>query len=179
MSRRRERPAKKLTHGELATLAEGWLVKWGCSFAFRELTTINLHGEIPDAIGWKSGTSILIECKTSRSDFLADRKKKFRSKAEYGMGEYRFYMTPKGLLIPDELPHKWGLLEVDHRRSIRRVHGPTGTSWHHIPDLKFIHQYYDKASEKVMFLSALRRFHLRGRMSEIYEPRPKTKEKRR
>jgi Holliday junction resolvase len=59
-------------HSDLVEIAEKWLLK-RCGFAFTELST---HAqEIPDAIGFKSGISILIECKTSRADFLADRKK--------------------------------------------------------------------------------------------------------
>ena len=39
-------------------------------------------GEIPDAIGWTSdGVSIVVECKASRSDFLADRNKPARRRA--------------------------------------------------------------------------------------------------
>jgi len=28
------------------------------------------------------------------------------------MGRFRYYATPKGLIRPDELPDKWGLIEV-------------------------------------------------------------------
>ena len=59
------------THSELVDIAEKWLFK-RCGFAFKELTTINQ--ETPDAIGFRSGESILVECKTSRSDFHADKK---------------------------------------------------------------------------------------------------------
>ena len=62
------------THAELVKRAEHWLMKTvGCSFCLTELTTS--AGEIPDAIGWKNGRSILIECKATRADFLSDKKK--------------------------------------------------------------------------------------------------------
>lgn len=91
--------------------------------------------EIPDAIGWlRSGVSLLIECKASRGDFLSDAVKPSRrsGKADApgslaptapkpeikpprkteGLGAYRFYLAPSGLLAPDELPEGWGLLEL-------------------------------------------------------------------
>jgi hypothetical protein len=91
--------------------------------------------EIPDAIGWlRSGVSLLIECKASRGDFLSDAVKPSRRSGKAGvpvspapnppkpeskpprktegLGAYRFYLTPSGLLRPDELPEGWGLLEL-------------------------------------------------------------------
>lgn len=71
-----------------------------------ELTTRD--PEIPDALGWlPNGWSIMVECKTSRSDFLADKKKGDRR-----LGQERYYLTPKGLLDPTQVPEPWGLLEV-------------------------------------------------------------------
>jgi hypothetical protein len=66
--------------------------------------------EIPDAIGWRSYESYLVECKTSRADFLADLKKPHRVNPDWGMGDRRYYMTPPDLVQPDELPEHWGLL---------------------------------------------------------------------
>lgn len=79
--------------------------------------------ETPDAIGWMfcGNVSILIECKTSRSDFIADRKKWFRQKPDLGIGTYRYYMTTPGLLRLEELPSSWGLMEVSPK-IVRVVH---------------------------------------------------------
>jgi len=52
----------------------------------------------------------------SRADFLADREKPFRQKLQLGMGCERFYLTPAGLLHPEDLPRGWGLLEMHHRK---------------------------------------------------------------
>jgi len=71
--------------------------------------------EIPDAIGWKGsgGRSILVECKVSRSDFRADAKKVHRHPMiRSAVGQSRYYLVPRGLLAPEEVPEKWGLLEV-------------------------------------------------------------------
>jgi hypothetical protein len=76
-----------------------------------------LSGEMPDAIGWKRAChSVVVECKISRADFLADREKPFRQKQELGLGCERFYLTPTGMLRPEEMPSGWGLLELHNRK---------------------------------------------------------------
>ena len=68
---------------------------------------------MPDAIGWKEAChSVLVECKVSRADFLADREKPFRQKPETGVGCERYYLAPKGMIRIEELRPGWGLLEV-------------------------------------------------------------------
>lgn len=74
-----------------------------------ELSTANT--ETPDVIGWHgNGGSILIECKVSRSDFLADKNKVFRRDEDLGMGDVRYFAAPIGLLCADEMPAGWGLV---------------------------------------------------------------------
>jgi hypothetical protein len=73
-------------------------------------------GECADALGFGyKGSSTLVECKASRSDFMADKKKWFRREPERGMGLKRYFLAPAGLLNPDELPAGWGLLEWNGR----------------------------------------------------------------
>ena len=91
-----------MTHSELVEIAYKWLMRQNCGFAFKEIKACTLSGEIPDAIGFKSDCTILIECKTSRADFLADKKKSFRIHPETGMGDHRFFMAQKGLISKDE-----------------------------------------------------------------------------
>jgi hypothetical protein len=55
---------------------------------------------------------VLVECKVSRPDFLADREKPFRQKPESGVGCERYYLAPRGLIRVEELRPGWGLLEV-------------------------------------------------------------------
>lgn len=72
---------------------------------------------MPDAIGWKQAChSVLVECKVTRADFLADREKPFRLKPENGVGSERFYLAPPALLKTEELPTGWGLLELRRGR---------------------------------------------------------------
>lgn len=102
----------KISHKELVDRAFTHLkFSFGCSVIFKERKTST--PEEPDVIGFGGSTgSVVIECKASRSDFFSDKKKSFRQYPEQGMGYKRFYMTPVGLLEPDEIPNGWGLLEV-------------------------------------------------------------------
>jgi hypothetical protein len=107
-----------VTHAKLVAMAVHWLRSYRCGVVLSEQACVS--GEMPDAIGWKKAChSVLVECKVSRADFLADRDKLFRQKPEVGVGCERYYLTPKGLAI-EELPAGWGLLEVGGR-GIERV----------------------------------------------------------
>jgi hypothetical protein len=100
-----------MTHEQLVTKAVEWLRRYGCGIVLSEQACVS--GEVPDAIGWKGVCrSVLVECKLTRSDFLADRAKPFRLNPETGLGCERWYFTPAGLLSPEDLPRYWGLLEL-------------------------------------------------------------------
>lgn len=124
--------AKKQTHAELCSLAVKWLKRSpsaggpGCQLAISECRS-GWTGEIPDAIGFLAGfadcTSVVVEAKTSRSDFLADRKKPHRAPGQ-GIGAYRYMMCPEGVIREDELPEGWGLLWVNSRGHIKPKVGP-------------------------------------------------------
>jgi len=142
-----------MTHDELVTVARSWLIKsWrrtgrqgargGCSVVLSELTSSAF--ETPDAIGWCENRSFLIECKVSRSDFRADTRKFVRRNAEMGVGNFRYYMAPVGLILPQQLPTGWGLIEVNESMRARVVvdSGPFQP---------------DRDSELRMMLSLLRR----------------------
>jgi hypothetical protein len=103
-------------HAQLVERAVEWLRhSYRCGIILSEQSCAS--GEVPDVIGWKgSCQSVLVECKVSRSDFLADANKEFRLKPEAGLGSRRFYMAPAGLIAPEELPKHWGLLECRGRR---------------------------------------------------------------
>ena len=118
-----------MKHEELVKTAVKWLYDQGCGFAIGERVCLTGTGEIPDAIGFRSGCSILVECKTSRSDFKADRKKKFRfEKPELGMGNFRFYMCVEGVISPLEVPVGWGLLYANGN-IVKKIIAPTGNTW--------------------------------------------------
>jgi hypothetical protein len=103
-----------MTHAKLVEMAVEWLRRYRCGVVLSEQAC--LSGEMPDAIGWKKKChSVLVECKASRPDFLADRDKHFRQRPETGVGCERYYMAPKELIRLEEIPSGWGLLEVSGR----------------------------------------------------------------
>jgi len=155
-----EKPAKAprtpSLHDELVDRACRWLKgTCGCTVSAGELRAFTGSGEIPDAIGWRAEYSILVECKTSRSDFFADRDKIFRIESALGVGDYRFYLCPPGVIEPSELPENWGLLYAEESR-IRKVVCPTGNIWTSGENRRFIHDK-NKDAEIAMLVSALRR----------------------
>lgn len=97
------RTEQQLRHGWLANLA------FPCRIVFTEST--GWDREQPDCFGFvHSRITHLIEVKTSVSDFRADKKKMPRMNPDYGLGLYRWYLMPQGMVHPLELPAKWGLL---------------------------------------------------------------------
>lgn len=108
-----------MTHSELVTLAAQWLHRQGCHIVVKEIKC-NGTSEIPDAIGWKSWYSVLVECKASRSDFLADRAKNFRENPEIGMGDHRYFLSPPDIIKETDDLKGWGLLHVKNGK-IKRI----------------------------------------------------------
>jgi hypothetical protein len=113
-----------VTHGQLVKLAENWLRSRHCHIVLSEQTASS--GEVPDVIGWRRDCrSIVIECKASRADFFADQKKLSRVDQELAMGCERYYLTPKQMIRPAELPSKWGLLETSKNEVVLGVRACT------------------------------------------------------
>ena len=104
-----------MTHKELVDLAARQLKRWHCIPVCTELVSYTRTGEIPDAIGWTAYVSIMFECKASRADFLRDKQKLFRQYADMGVGDFRFYLTPPGVIkSTTELPLGWGCYEAEN-----------------------------------------------------------------
>lgn len=158
------------THKDLVNIAYNWILRRSsCGVAFKEFNTNACNGEYPDVIGFGTwGHSVLVEVKISRSDFFADRKKFFRIHPEQGMGTQRFYCCPSGLLKKEDMPSGWGLIWVNEKGKATMVHSPyTG-------NIAERHQGFQKniKAEHGLMYSALRRLHIRGRIDEVYLPRP-------
>jgi len=111
------KPKNKLDnteHRRLCISSAKWLRKPGrirpvsCPYVAVELVTAGI--ESPDVFGWNYWTTVLIEVKVSHSDFLADSKKHSRKHPEDGVGSFRYYCCPYGLIKEDEVPENWGLL---------------------------------------------------------------------
>jgi hypothetical protein len=175
-------PPTSFSHRQVVEIAYKWLLKsGGVGFGFKELKSID--SEIPDVIGFDSWQSIMIEVKVSRSDFLADKKKAHRAK---GMGNWRFYCCPQGLIKVDELPEKWGLIYVNEKGKVRieydcrkkKIKEPCLSDWakKEYPEGFFYRTVSadenrfdaDMVAERRIMYTALRRLHLRNRIEEIY-----------
>lgn len=128
-----------------------------------------MNTETPDSIGFKWGTSILIEAKSTRADFHADKKKIFRRNPWMGVGAYRFFICPEGLIMPEDLPEKWGLIWVDISGKSRQKVGPKGNIWSAYGK-DFFFSDRNIQGEWTMMASALRRVELRGDLDKIYDP---------
>lgn len=143
-----------MTHNQLVKRAGRWLRNTlHCSVVLEELVTC--AREVPDAVGWASSLCILVECKTTHADFLAERNKPVRRTESWGypcLGAYRFYLTPPGVIRVGELPEGWGLYEV-HERSVRFIGGVRyEKSVMSSPPFKS-----SKSEEVTILLSAIRR----------------------
>src|SRR3990172_699172 len=104
---------KSMTHKQAVKRMALWLRNSRGYAVVMAERTATIVSEQPDVIGWHgNAASVLIECKVSRSDFLADKLKSFRRMEEQGVGDLRYFAVPKGLLIPDDMPEGWGLLEI-------------------------------------------------------------------
>lgn len=154
-----------MNHKELCELAVKWLKRPAsrnggqCSIAISE-TANTVSGEIPDAIGWRNyslngANSVLVEVKTSYSDFLADFKKPHRVNPETGMGDYRYYFAPTGIIPHDKIPAGWGLVEVNSKGHIKVICGHTLN--HYSDDFTVWQHNSNKEAEMSTLISVLNR----------------------
>jgi len=161
------------THSELVDLGHKYLMKTiKCSFAIKEISSVAI--EIPDVIGFMIGSpaTLLIECKTSRSDFMADKKKEFRKYSRYGMGIFRSFLCEPGVINVEDLPRGWGLLYVKNGR-IRRVCGFKRNGVYANREFTC-----DRNLQAEWFLmgSCLRRMEIRDHLKDIYAGMPAIEE---
>lgn len=83
---------------------------------------LNVYGtENTDVWATNGWSSIAVEVKTSRSDFHADFKKKYRGEIwlDQVPGNYRYFLVPSGLVSSEELPGGHGLLEWRDGKIVR------------------------------------------------------------
>jgi len=138
-----------MTHAQFVEKAVRWLRSYRCGVVLSEQACVS--GEMPDAIGWKRAChSVLVECKVTRSDFLADRAKPFRVKPQQGVGCERFYLAPAEMIGIEELPQGWGLLEL-HSGRIDIIH----------PSAKNLRTAIGFRYEMNLLLASLRRVEIR------------------
>lgn len=148
------RKRSETLHDKLVDRAARWLkYKEKCKPIFVEMATA--AGSSPDVIGWFYGASRLIEVKVSRSDFFKDRKKLAFIHPGYAMGRKRWYLTPEGLVRPEDLPEGWGLLHAEGTTIREVVEAPE----------RFL-EPTTQEQEALMLSSAIRRLLLGSKYSE-------------
>lgn len=130
-----------MTHDELVLVACRWLArKHRCTHVFAEPNAMYLS-ELPDAIGYRYGASMqgtrVIECKTSLEDFRRDSSKTWR-KHSPGMGRWRWYLVPEGLIEPGDVPEDHGLLYVSGRKVTEAKPAPPREEFDHFAEMTWI-----------------------------------------
>lgn len=122
-----------MNHKDLVKIASRWMAGRH-QIVITEKSAIY---EMPDVVGFSYQWTTMIECKSSRSDFLRDKRKLTRFDESYSVGNYRLYCCPKGLINEDEIPEKWSLLEVypsgfaKMKTNIFKYAGDQKTIWWH------------------------------------------------
>jgi hypothetical protein len=113
---------------------------------------------IPDVIGFNDTHSILIECKVSHADYLADLKKFHRAVDNpQQCGNYRYYLTLPDIIKYEEVNNGWGLLYYDGK-----VHVIKPPVLHTEPEIK--------VAEYSILYSLARRIALKGLMKNALTP---------
>jgi hypothetical protein len=144
------------THDDLVKMAERWLkTTRGCGVVVTELVTHT--EEIPDALGFRSNHSILVECKTSHADFIADQKKHFRHSPKH-LGNLRYYLAPEGVIKVEEVSDGWGLLMITPR------------GMHIVKDSQADMNPQVKVAESFLLYSLVRRAVKRGYLESLVKP---------
>lgn len=117
----------KYSHREVCERTAKWVknnMSMGLVFVEHKTTR---SAEIPDVLGVRAGavpTTFLFEVKVDRSDFTQDKNKPHRNGTVAGLGDYRFYVAPQGMIKVNELPKGWGLLEYTKGGRFLKTHVP-------------------------------------------------------
>jgi DNA-binding transcriptional ArsR family regulator len=144
------------SHDHIRRLAVKWLTEVRrCRVVLSEIRSA--CSEVPDAIGWdwEGNSSFMVEAKASKEDFHANKNKP-HSRPGCGVGRYRYFMTPSGLIRPEELDialvgttdSDYGLLWVEENQV-------------QVIKEAALREQYDRAGEMAMLISALRRVRTR------------------
>jgi len=74
--------------------------------------------------------SASFEIKVSRSDFLSEMKQPNKQRSARLFSDEFWYVTPAGLLQPDEIPDWAGLMELSEQPAARRFGHKIGDKWY-------------------------------------------------
>ncbi len=119
--------SKPHTHDAAVLKAGEWLQRIRrCDVVLLEPVVANRRvSECPDGYGIAPDGSHVVECKVSITDFVRDKHKPFRQVPSEGMGRWRWYMTPAGLIdapcFDRNAPDGWGWVEYGKGRCGFRI----------------------------------------------------------
>ena len=150
-----------ISHGQLVDLGSRWLRMNGFGVVSTDLSFTGL-GAKPDAIGFRTSCSAIVVAMTTRTDFAADARKPWRTDAP-ALGVYRFYLCPEGLIAPEEVPERWGLL-YEIKGKVKNIVVPKGNLWLSYGDtsmpysdfLRFQHRSCEKQERLALYTIAQR-----------------------
>jgi hypothetical protein len=108
----------EVTHKTLVRAARIWLQR-EARVVVTELATAT--SETPDAVGFGSHSTVVVECKVSRADFQRNGDKP-HERVGNSIGDERWFLTPEGMLAKTEIPEGWGLLEYRESGHARGYH---------------------------------------------------------
>lgn len=129
-----ERPTDR--HKVLCGQASAWLR--GSMRCDPVLYGIASTAEIPDAIGWRSDGSIVVECKVSVEDFLRDKRK---NHADRRMGDRRYFITPFGLIDSEYVAKHFpdhGLIQPNGRKIVMLRQAPMRDLPNHRAEIRYL-----------------------------------------
>ena len=77
-----------------------------------------------DVFGFGGGCTQIIKVITTRMELNLDLERAYRKCPKYGIGEFRSYLCPNGLLNKEDIPKNWGLLWCDNKGKIIEILNP-------------------------------------------------------
>lgn len=107
-------------HYELCCKAATWIrqpmnnERWHSPYQLSTVELVCTGKELADVYATNGEISCVIEVKTSHKDYEVDGCKYTRFKPDEGLGDFRYYLCPAGMISENELPPFWGLLYYDN-----------------------------------------------------------------
>lgn len=102
----------QMTHSDLVTIGARYLrYQNNCSIVIEE--PASAYFVKPDVMGFQMYSSFMIEVKISRSDFLADKRKKHAGDV---IANRNYYLVPTGLIAPEDIKNGYGLIYAPNNR---------------------------------------------------------------
>lgn len=141
-----------MNHKDIINASIKWCKSHGYHLILEEF--VAGHMENPDVLAFGNAHSLMIEVKVSRQDFLKDAEKFPRRNPKHGVGNYRYYACPEGLIKENEIPKGWGLIYIIDKKA-KTIKGHKSNC----VTVEFPLEFFNAnlRQERTMLMSALRR----------------------